>query len=322
MSPVSVNMLTQDHDHYYPLALDDVSIAGIDLRMKRVRVGTTQGLLERIYDDPQVHVGEASFARYVARIAAGDRSVVALPAFVVRSFRHRSFYVRRGDAVQASDLAGRTLGITEWRATGNSWARAVLSDAGVRTQDCRWILARADDAKKQPPRDELPPNATFGRDSDTLVDLLVAGTIDAFIAPLEPKGLDEEGCPFIRLFRDYPQSERDYFRRTGIFPGHHIICVKRDFHRDHPDLTWAIYDALERSKRSFDENARLFGQSSPWLLRDLERAQALIGDDWRPYGVEPNRSMIDAMCRELYEQGLVARRVDPAELFPEFEEAF
>lgn len=320
--PVPVNMLTQDHDHYLPLALGDVSIRGVDLNLKRVRVGTTQGLLERVYDDPDVHVGEASFARYISRVAMGDRSVVALPAFVVRSFRHRCIYVRRGHNLKVSDLAGRTLGISEWRATGNSWTRAVLSDAGVRTQDCKWILARTDGAKKPPPRDALPPNVTFGEDSDTLIDLLLAGRIDAFLAPLEPKALYEKNCPFVRLFDDYPSAERDYFKRTGIFPGHHVVCVKRSFHDAHPDLTPAIYLGLDESKRSFDENAKLFGQSSPWLLRDLETAQALMGEDWRPYGIKNNRKMIDALCRELFEQGLAPRRVDPSELFPEFETLF
>ena len=35
-----------------------------------------------------------------------------------------------------------------------------------------------------------------------------------------------------------------------------------------------------------------------------------------------NRAMVDALCRELFEQGLVPRRVDASELFPEFEDAF
>ena len=260
--------------------------------------------------------------RYISRVAEGDRSVVALPAFVVRSFRHRCIYVRRGHDLQVSDLSGRTLGISEWRATGNARTRAVLSDAGVRTQDCNWILARTDGAKKPPPRDSLPANVAFGADDDTLTDLLGAGRIDAFIAPLEPKALYEKNSPFVRLFDDFPSAERAYFQKTGIFPGHHVVCVKRSFYEAHRDLTWAIYLGLEESKRSFDVNAKLFGQSSPWLLRDLEAAQELMGDDWRPYGMRNNRPMVDALCRELFEQGLVPRRVDPSELFPEFEDVF
>ena len=95
MVGIPVRMLTQEHDLYVPLALGEVTIPGVDLRLRRVRVGTMTGMLERIYDDPEVDIGEASFARYVGRIAEGDRSAVALPAFVVRSFRHRAIYIRR-----------------------------------------------------------------------------------------------------------------------------------------------------------------------------------------------------------------------------------
>ncbi len=322
MAAIPVNMVAQEHDHYVPLALGDVTIPGVDLRLQRIRVGTVQGMLERVYDDPEVHVGEASFARYVSRIAEGDKSVVALPAFVVRSFRHRAIYVRRGSKLEATDLKGKTIGISEWRATGNTWTRAVLSDAGVRTQDCYWVLARTDGKKKAPPRDALPPNVVRGDDGDTLVDLLVSGNLDAFIAPLEPDAFYEKDCPFVRLFDDFRGAESDYYRRTGIFPGHHVVCVKRSFYDEHPGLTWAIYEGLDRSKRHWDDYAKLFGQSSPWLLRELEQAQELIGEDWRPYGVDRNRPMIDALCREMFEQGLVSRRVDPAELFAEFEASF
>lgn len=319
---VTVNMLAQDHDHYMPLAVGDVTIPGVDLRLKRVRLGVMVGMLERIYVDPELQVGEASFARYIGRVADRDVGpVMALPAFVVRAFRHRGIYVRRGRKLRVADLAGKTIGISEWRATGNTWARAVLSDAGVKTQDCNWILARADDTKKPPPKDELPPNVVFGKDSDNLVDLLATGAIDAFVAPLEPPNFYEPGCPIVRLFDDYEAAERDYFKRTGIFPGHHIVCVKREFYEKHPDLTRAIYRGMDESKRGWDEYAKIFGQCTPWLLREIERAQELMGQDWRPYGLERNHAMIDALCRELFEQGLVSRRVDPSELFPDFENA-
>src|SRR5437899_2182453 len=114
---VTVNMLAQDHDHYMPLAVGDVTIAGVDLRLKRVRLGVMAGMLERIYVDPELHVGEASFARYIGRVADGDVGpVIALPAFVVRGFRHRGMYVRRGSKLSAAEFRGKTIGISELRA--------------------------------------------------------------------------------------------------------------------------------------------------------------------------------------------------------------
>jgi hypothetical protein len=60
-------------------------------------------------------------------------------------------------------------------------------------------------------------------------------------------------------------------------------------------------------------------RTTPWLLADVEDATALIGEDWSPDGVEPNRKMTQMLCDELHAQGLLARPVSEAEVFEEFE---
>jgi 4,5-dihydroxyphthalate decarboxylase len=47
----------------------------------------------------------------------------------------------------------------------------------------------------------------------------------------------------------------------------------------------------------------------------MEREQAIIGRDWYPYGIEPNRPTIEALLQYLHEQGLASRRVALEELF-------
>jgi 4,5-dihydroxyphthalate decarboxylase len=48
-----------------------------------------------------------------------------------------------------------------------------------------------------------------------------------------------------------------------------------------------------------------------------------MGDDWWPYGFEPNRHVLDTFLRYHHEQGLSKRRLQPEDLFaPETLEAF
>jgi len=48
-----------------------------------------------------------------------------------------------------------------------------------------------------------------------------------------------------------------------------------------------------------------------------------MGEDWWPYGLAPNRHVLDAFLRYHHEQGLSRRRYAPEELFaPETLEAF
>jgi hypothetical protein len=45
------------------------------------------------------------------------------------------------------------------------------------------------------------------------------------------------------------------------------------------------------------------------------QTRALMGDDFWPYGVEPNRATLEALVRYSCEQGLAERRLEVEELF-------
>ena len=74
--------------------------------------------------------------------------------------------------------------------------------------------------------------------------------------------------------------------------------------------------------RSIDWQRRFIDRelldATPWMPLEFEQTRALMGDDWLPYGVEPNRAMIQAFCDESHAQGLAARRLTADELFAEF----
>jgi len=43
--------------------------------------------------------------------------------------------------------------------------------------------------------------------------------------------------------------------------------------------------------------------------------KSLFGPDWWPYGVEPNRNLLETLIRYMGEQGLIDRPVKLEELF-------
>jgi hypothetical protein len=53
----------------------------------------------------------------------------------------------------------------------------------------------------------------------------------------------------------------------------------------------------------------------PWLTKRVEDDRALLGDDWWPYGIEANRTALDAVLRYHHEQGLTPRRFTIEEIF-------
>ena len=44
--------------------------------------------------------------------------------------------------------------------------------------------------------------------------------------------------------------------------------------------------------------------------------RALFGEDFWPYGIEPNRPTLDAFLRYAHEQGVCAKRLAPEDIFP------
>ena len=59
-------------------------------------------------------ISELSFGKYVSLRSQGDDSLVALPVFLSRAFRHSSIYVRTGSGLtDLTQLRGKSVGVPE-----------------------------------------------------------------------------------------------------------------------------------------------------------------------------------------------------------------
>jgi 4,5-dihydroxyphthalate decarboxylase len=129
-----------------------------------------------------------------------------------------------------------------------------------------------------------------------------------------------------RLFDDYVATERDYFWRTKIFPIMHTVVIRRDVYRANPWIAQSLQKAFVEARRRARENLdATFAMTTmlPWQIAHVEEAAREMGDDWWPYGLEPNRHVLDTFLRYHHEQGLSRRRLSPDELFaPEALEGF
>ena len=53
----------------------------------------------------------------------------------------------------------------------------------------------------------------------------------------------------------------------------------------------------------------------PWLIRHVEETVNTMGEDFWPYGFEPNKNTLTTFLRYSFEQGLSKRELAPQELF-------
>jgi len=312
---LAVTLATRDYDSIVPLALGDVRADGIDLQVRR-----SFDALPRVMQDPAIHGGEASFSRYVQRWAVGDRAFVGVPAFVMREFRHRNFFVRRGARfIDLAQLDGARIGLDAWPASGNTWSRGLLREAGVALDRVRWVVGAVNPGDPAPAPDPLPKGVEAAPSGRHLRDMLIDGDLDVLIWAWTPAGFYEPDSPIVRLFPDFRAVEQAYYRRTRLYPAHHIVILRRDFVDREPWVVRSLYAAL-REARAHAERTRLsLHESSPWLLADLEESLALFGPRFSAYGYRENREMVAAFCAEQLAQGLVERPIHPDALFADFE---
>jgi 4,5-dihydroxyphthalate decarboxylase len=304
-------VLMQDHDFVPTLLLQDSSADQI--RFELIPDIRTLDLAR-----PDIVAAELSLARHLARIAVGDRSWVAVPAFVQRGFTHRSWFVREESPYsEFRDLAGKRVGISEWGATGNTWARAAARDGGLGVDDVEWLVGPVQRGGYVNRTDPLPDNARYFA-GESLADALSSGEIDALVSPDPPAPYYEERTAR-RLLSDYQAAERAFFERTRVLPAHHVVGVRRELYAAQPDILMTIHDELARAKDHFSRLRLADGDTSPWLLADLELAMRVMGRDWRPFGLERNAEMIAYLCREMSAQHLISIEVNPTVVFEEFE---
>jgi len=265
---------------------------------------------------------EMSFGKTVSLMAASAPDIVPIPVFPSRVFRHSAIYLgEKSDIKQPKDLEGRRVGIPEWAQTAGIYVRGLLQhEYGVDLARIQWRQAGV----QQPGRVEkvklhLPEGWRIEAVPDkSLAQMLASGELDAVISARDPGGR--------RLFQNYQDVEEAYFRKTRIYPIMHVIVLRRDVYERDRWIAMNLLKAFEEAKRQSMQRLVEIGLSHvpmPWLAEHARRWRALAGEDFWPYGAEPNRPTLEAFVQYAHEQGVTPRRLRLEELFaPETRESF
>jgi len=320
MNKLPLTAAMPDYDHVRDLVMGRVPVEGIELTCLTLPV---EEIFYRFIVYKEWEVSEISFAKYVSLTASGDESFYALPVFPSRVFRHSSLYVRKdGPIKDIKDLEGRRVGLPEWAQTAAVYSRGVLQyEYGIDLAAIKWVQAGVN----QPGRIEkvdlqLPKGVEIDRRPDkSLNGMLVSGEVDAVLAARPPDAF-LQGHPNIkRFFENYQEIEAAYYKKTGIFPIMHAVAVRRDVLNKNPWIARNLFNAFVEAKRraierAFDGTVSLY--PIPWADTRAQQGRDLLGKDYFPYGIEENRTTLEAFLRYAYEQGVCKRLLKVEELFP------
>jgi 4,5-dihydroxyphthalate decarboxylase len=313
--PVTLRIAIRDWDYMTPLALGDVSSPRLELKIDRV--GT---LVPNLARDDAHDAAETSFSRYAQLRHDGDDSIVGMPNFIMRGFRHRCIITTKQSPIRKlSDLAGKKIGVTGWRDSGNTWTRAALRREGVGVEDAMWYGGRLTEA--HPITDRLDGFGRPGRieaapGERPMVDLLLDGGLDAVFTPFMPKGFFDQDSQFRHVLEDFRSAEVAYFHEVGYVPGMHLIGFKAQIVDEHPWIMQELSDLIDESQRLWLEKREKYADTTPWMIDELRRCASDLPPSWNRSGMEANGKMISDFATELHEQKILPRLLTPAELFP------
>lgn len=320
MSNLKLSIAMGNYDRTRAIIDGRVAIQGVD------PIVMTQGPEEiffRAFRNTDFDICEMSLSSFAVRMARNDCPYLGIPAFLSRTFRHTSIYVRTDRGIsRPEDLKGRRIGTPEYQLTACVWARALLEDEfGVRPSDVTWVrggieqTGRLEKIEMNLPADVKIEDAPLDA---TLSDLLEAGEIDGMVTPRAPSCFERGAANIGRLFAQSEMAARNYYERTGIFPIMHLLGIRRTLLEEHPWLAGNVFKAFEQAKNvaigemldTAAPNVML-----PFLAEHLDAVQEMMGDDIWPYGLAKNRVALDTFLHHHHAQGLSERLLGAEELF-------
>jgi 4,5-dihydroxyphthalate decarboxylase len=326
MSKLKLTLGCWNYDRTRGLADGSINPDGIDLNYLDMPVEET---FFRMIRFQEFDAAELSLSSYTVSLFKEPRRFIAIPVFPSRYFRHSCIYVSAKSGIRKpKDLIGKKIGVPEYQMTAPVWIRGILADHYGVPVDSVTYLTGGEEEPGRPEKQslDLPSNIKVEPipQDKTLAQMLRDGEIDAFHTARKPSTYD--GLRVVRLFENYAEVERAYYRETGIFPIMHTVAIRRDVYEENRWVAQSLFKAFcaaqQRTYADLAETAALKAML-PWLPHHVDETRREMGNDYWAYGFEKNRATLATFLRYHHEQGLSKRLLQPEELFaPETLETF
>lgn len=308
-------------------AIKDGSIAPAGAKLDFIEVNPMIAAYRKMVRNLEYDICEVAVTTYVVA-KAFNKGFTALPIPLNRLFHFGDIQVGLDTGIRLpADLVGKRVGVRAYTVTTGVWVRGILqSEYGVDPSKITWIT----DDEEHVQEFVAPPNVVPSS-GESLVDLFQESKIDAAFAGRA--GLGRSGAPregwekgnaatpavlstrdFRALFPNAAELDVAWFKRTGIYPIHGVVCVRDSVLQANPGLSRALFEAFSRAK---DEYLAKLAKDGPQDAEDKKwvAMQKIVGPDPLPYGLEANIKSIDALIDFALAQKLISRRFAPEELF-------
>lgn len=288
-------------------ALKDGTVTPRTCTFDFVEISPLPHAFRRMVRDLEFDVCELAFTTYLCARVRG-KPLTALPVFLVRGLHHGAIIHNAKAGIRhPRDLEGRRVGVNRgYTVTTGVWARGILADEyGVDLNRITWVLSGDEHVAEYEP----PPNVLPVDDGKDIGEMVVSGELAAAI------GVSVDHPDVAPLIPGPEDAAFDAIVRRGLYPINHLVVVRDDLLDEHPDLAVDVFTAFAEAKTRYTERLRN-GDIQDATQTDLtyQRVMQLIGDPL-PYGVKPNRAMIDKLVEHAVQQRILTEPLTPEAIF-------
>jgi 4,5-dihydroxyphthalate decarboxylase len=250
---------------------------------------------------------EMAITTYICAKEHG-KPMTAVPVFLVRAFHHGAILVNTRAGIRIpKDLEGKKVGVNRgYTVTTGVWARSILQDEhGVDLSKITWVLSGDEHVAEY----LAPANVVLIEKSKSIGDMLSSGELAAAIGV-------EVNAPDVKpLIPNALEAGLAALRQRGHYPINHTVVIKDALIAAHPDLVADVFDAFARAKRRYVEDLKAGRIEKPTEADAVHRRVMEITGDPLPYGIAPNRNVLEELIRHALTQGIITKPVTAEELF-------
>ena len=250
---------------------------------------------------------ELAITTYICAKAHGKK-LTAIPVPIVRQFHHGAILVNKNAGITSPrDLEGKRVGVNRgYTVTTGVWARGILANQyGVDLSKVTWVLSGDEHvAEYVAPANVVPIEA-----GKNMQDMLISGELVAAI------GVEANHPDIVPLIPNAQEVGLAALKAEGHWPINHLVVIKDEVLEANPGIAADCFEAFAQAKRLYVDALKA-GQIEKLDAADRlhQRVMEVIGDPL-PYGLEPNRKIIETLMGHAQAQGIINKPMKVEDLF-------
>ena len=288
-------------------ALKDGTVKPKTFEFDFVEVDPLIAAFRRMVRGNEFDICEMAITTYICAKSFG-KPMTAIPVFLVRAFHHGAILVNTKAGIRSpKDLEGKRVGVNRgFTVTTGVWARGILaSEYGVDLSKITWVLSGDEHvAEWKPPANVVPLEA-----GKNMGDMLASGELVAAI------GVESDSPDVAPLIPNALEAGLAALKSRGHYPINHTVVIKDELIAKYPDLAADVFNAFAESKRLYVERLKAGSIDKPTGVDKVHQRVMEITGDPLPYGIDPNRKVIEELMGYAMSQGIIARPATVDDLF-------